>query len=128
MLRPAEETFVASVEATLIELDLAGADTALVRLTRELAATLDAGDELADHVERAWEALNPEDIDGRKRLALIEAKLTQRATLSDLGPKLLAALTALGATPAARAQRRGGGGDRRGPSGLDALRQARRGA
>jgi hypothetical protein len=47
--------------------------------------------------------------------------------LEKLGPKLLAALQALQATPAARARRKGtGGGDRAGEGRLQALRAARR--
>lgn len=46
--------------------------------------------------------------------------------LERLGPKLLAALQALGATPAYRARRRTGGGDRAGDNRLAQLRAARR--
>jgi len=46
--------------------------------------------------------------------------------LEALGPKLLAALTALQATPAARARVKVGGGANAGPNRLQQLREARR--
>jgi len=46
--------------------------------------------------------------------------------LEDLGPKLLAALQALNATPAARSRLRPQGGGNAGPNRLQALREARR--
>ena len=45
--------------------------------------------------------------------------------LTDLGPKLLATLQQLQATPAARAKRRTGGGGDAGPNRLQAIRAAR---
>jgi hypothetical protein len=51
---------------------------------------------------------------------------SEGAALEDLGPKLLAALQALNATPAARARRRPQGGGDAGPNRLQALRAARR--
>jgi len=51
---------------------------------------------------------------------------TDGEALEKLGPKLLAALQALQATPAARARRRSGGGGNVGPNRLEELRAARR--
>jgi len=126
VLRSADELLAPALEETLVKLQLADADAALVKLARRYAETLDAGAELADHVERAWEELDPEDQKGRRRLAMIEAKLVGRAALADLGPKLLATLQALGATPAARARRKGTGGGDAGPNRLQQLRATRR--
>jgi hypothetical protein len=47
-------------------------------------------------------------------------------TLAEVGPKLLAALQQLMATPAARSKSKTGGGANASPNQLEALRQARR--
>lgn len=62
-----------------------------------------------------------------KHVLLIRSALSEHSVASDLGPKLLAALTALGATPAARKDTGGGGGDVIGlPNPLQAARDAAR--
>jgi hypothetical protein len=101
MLRPVERLLAAAVDETVDALDLDAADTAVARLARAYAATIDTtvgGHECGGY----------------------------RAVMNDLGPKLLAALDALGATPQARSRRKGGGGDRAGEGKLQALREARR--
>lgn len=57
----------------------------------------------------------------------IRAALSEHSVMSDLGPKLLAALDALGMSPRARAALQKGAktGDRSAPSRLDELRAAR---
>jgi hypothetical protein len=124
-LRPAEELLAPVVEESIAALSIKPEDAAVVRLARRYAATIDAGRELAALIGRAWDELEPDDQDGRKRLAVIEAQLADRAVMADLGPKLLAALAALGATPAARLKAKGGE-PARGPSRLQILREARR--
>lgn len=57
--------------------------------------------------------------------AAIDGAEDPRDALEKLGPKLLAALQALQATPAARARRRPQGGGSAGPNRLQALRDAR---
>lgn len=58
----------------------------------------------------------------REYAAAIDAAQGDVAVLSDLGPKLLAVLKSLGATPKDRAGL-GGGGAARGPSRLDHFRE-----
>lgn len=80
-LRPVDALIGADVDGTIRNLPhLAESDQAAVRLAREYAAVIDdAGDEDRDKV------------------------------LERFGPKLLAVLEQLGATPKARAARKGGG-------------------
>lgn len=126
MLRDADELIAPAVEATVGALTLTDADAALVKLTRRYAAALDHAAVLAAEAEAVGEQLDPNDVTGRQRLAALAAKVDNQAVLGALGPRLLAALTALQATPAARGKRQGGGGDRVGPTRLQALREARR--
>lgn len=68
------------------------------------------------------------DDDARARYVdIIRAALAEHSVMSDLGPKLLAALDALGMSPRARAalQKGAKNGDRPAPSRLDELRAAR---
>ena len=98
MLRPADSLLAPAVETTL-------ANLAKVGLTDSDAAVV----RLAQSYAAA--------IDGAEDPA---------EALQALGPKLLAALQALQATPAARARRRPQGGGSAGPNRLQALREARR--
>lgn len=96
-LRSADELISPDVAETVAKLaDLTAADAAAVKLARRYAAAIDqAGPECAAEV------------------------------LDKLGPKLLACLEALGATPRSRAARKGGvSGPGQGK--LAAIRQARR--
>ncbi len=96
MLRSADMLLAPAVERTLAKLELGAVDDAVATLAQRYAAAIDQAED-GDEV------------------------------LADLGPKLLAALQQLIATPAARSKvKRGGEGDRAGPSQLQALRQARR--
>lgn len=94
-LRPVDDLLAPAVAETIRNLEVAAEDAGAVRLATRYAAAIDAAaPELAGQV------------------------------LNDLGPKLLACLEALGATPRARAAA-GKGGAQRGPSKLQALREQR---
>lgn len=125
MLRDADELIAPAVEATISACQLQDADAALAKLARRYAAAIDRAAELAADADTVSDRLDPGDATGRQQLTLLAAKVEDQAVLASLGPRLLAALTALGATPAARARRRSGGGDRAAPSRLQALREAR---
>lgn len=99
-LRDADDTLTAAVATTIHELGLDDVDSAAVALARHYAEAIDAG--------------HCDDCDAD-------------TSLDTLGPKLLAALDALGATPAARSKLRKGGAPSDGPSRLDQLRAARAG-
>jgi hypothetical protein len=127
MLRSADKLLAPAVESTLAALDPADVDAAVVKLTRRYAAAIDDADDLATEAEAVARALDPDDIDGRQQLAVLALKVEGQAVLGAFGPKLLAALKELHATPAARARRKsGGGGDRPEPTRLQALRETRR--
>lgn len=91
----------------------------------------DAADLLAPAVEETLSALTLSDEDRaavrlvRHYAAAIDNAEDSLTALESFGPKLLSALAALGATPAARARLKAGGVGN-GPSRLAALREARR--
>lgn len=122
-LRPAEQLLAPIVAAAIAELELTPADAAVVRLAEEYAARLDEAAHLAHRL-----AVLAERADDPAEAYRLLGKVQAQTVLSDLGPKLLAALAALGATPAARARIRSGagGGAPRAAGGLAALREAHR--
>lgn len=88
----------------------------------------DAETLLGPAVEQTLTALELVDADAAlvKLTRRYAAAIDDDGDLEKLGPKLLAALQALQATPAARARRRHGGGANAGPNRLQELRAARR--
>jgi hypothetical protein len=99
-------------------------DAALHALAREYAEAIDSAIEIAD----AAALIELEDEDQAKRLAALLRRVERQAVLADLGPKLQAALDALGASPKSRAamQSKGGGaGDGKSGNRLDELRERR---
>ena len=125
MLRDADELLAPAVAASVNALQLTDdRDATVVRLAERYAAQLDRAAELAAKADAI--ELDPDDRDGQLLLATLAAQVQAQQALATLGPKLLAALQALQATPAARAKRKGGGGDRAGPNRLTELRAARR--
>lgn len=96
-IRPADDLLLPAVHETIAKLTLTPEDTA--------AATL------AEHYARTIDAAGGE---------LLEAEV-----LKELGPKLLACLEALGATPRARALLRKGVPGNGGKSALQEIRNAR---
>jgi len=125
VLRDADELLAPAVAASCSALQLTDdRDAAVVRLAQRYAAQLDQAAELAAKADAI--DLDPDDRDGQRLLATLAAQVQAQQALATLGPKLLAALQALQATPAARAKRKGGGGDRAGPNRLTELRAARR--
>ncbi|HMG43947.1 MAG TPA: hypothetical protein VK611_21620 [Acidimicrobiales bacterium] len=106
-------------------------DAATVALAKRLAALLDesaprsAYEEHLLKVARAVASCDEPDDEVDRALRKIADALGRHSVASDLGPKYLATLTALGLTPAARGTKEGGQVVS-GPSKLDELR-ARRG-
>lgn len=102
-------------------------DAAAVSLVKRYAALIDRAEELAE----ALDGVRAEDEVEARLLAALRVKVEAQAVASDLGPKLLAALAALGMTPAARsAVSKGGAPDVRSSAADDALARlrAKRGA
>lgn len=113
-----------AVEETIRDLDPANSDTAAVQLARHYAEIVDRAESAVDDADRALREVDPEDVDTRKYLYRLRAKVDAQAVAAEIGPKLLAVLDSLGATPAARAKMKGGA-PTGGPSQLDRMRAAR---
>ncbi|MEV6306472.1 hypothetical protein AB0M02_44185 [Actinoplanes sp. NPDC051861] len=126
-LRPADELIAPVVAEALAAVpDLTPADAAAKRLAACYADAIDEAATLAADAARIAGALDPDDLTGRQMLARLEKQVEQQVVLDALGPKLLAVLDALGATPKARAARKGGaGGGSNVPGKLAALRGSR---
>lgn len=113
-----------AVEATLAELSLAPEDAALARLAEGYARTIDQAAAIAAAAQRI-----PYDEDTAEQVKKLAARVGAHVTMADLGPKLLAALDALGATPKARAVGGNPAGKKPGTGGvLSPLAQLRKAA
>lgn len=86
------------VRETLDALELQPEDVGIAELAVEYAAAMDRAAAIA-----AAAAKIPYDEDTAEEVKKLRARVSQQVTVSDLGPKLLATLDALGATPKARA-------------------------
>lgn len=95
-------TISEACEASLLGAGLTVSDQAAAALIRHYAALMDRAERLVEEAEIIWGELALDDITGRKRLAHLETLVSAQSVASDLGPKLLAALTALGCTLAGR--------------------------
>lgn len=124
-LRPADDLISPVVAEALSNLpDLTPADTAARHLAGRYAAAIDQASGV--DVDRIGDALDPDDMTGRQMLARLARQVEAQAVLGELGPKLLAVLEALGATPRARAVRKGGVGNGSSlPGKLAAIRDSR---
>lgn len=104
-------------------------DGATVALAKRLATLLDEVAPLSTyteplgHLERLVQAGG--DAEQERAFRRVRDALGEHSVASDLGPKYLATLTALGLTPAARGVKGGGSGGSSGPTKLDELRQRR---
>ena len=103
-----------AVSAALREADLKPEDGAAKALARRYATLIDEAAPLAKYDEplKALRQAVSEcsDPGAARHLAKIEAALSAHSVASDLGPKLLAVLTALGMTSAGRSTKGGAGG------------------
>jgi hypothetical protein len=114
-----------SISATLAALELEPCDSAASQLIVRYGQQLDdaiwaerAADKVLDRVlgggvRDVGGHILPDDLDDwtdderatlREEVTALRAKLAARTAVADLGPKLLAALSEVGATPRARAQ------------------------
>lgn len=119
-LRDADDLLAPAVATTITKLELTDVDAAAVRLAERYAATIDDATQIAAELA---------DIDysedTAKRVAALAKRVDAQAVIAELGPKLLACLEQLGATPAARSRLKGGATGAT-TNRLDAARQARR--
>lgn len=88
----------AKVTETIEKLTLAPEDVAVAALAVQYARTLDRCEAIAADARKM-----PFDPDSVEALDQLKKRVAAVTATSDLGPKLLAALDALGATPKARA-------------------------
>jgi hypothetical protein len=101
-MRDVEKLLAPSVAATINALDLEDTDRAAAKLSETYAAAIDAAqaaETWADSVLRKVD----KDTDLYDEVRALKLKLSARAALSDYGPKLLAVMVELGATPKAQA-------------------------
>lgn len=127
-LRSADHLLAPAVAETLSNLELSGEDLALSRLAQTYAEQIDRAAGAAAGADRVLREIDQgEDPDLYEMVSALKAKLSERAAVSDLGPKLLAALDALGASPKARASAAKGGGSRGARGKLAAIRDSRAG-
>lgn len=88
-------------------------DGGAVELAKRYAALIDAAQPTsayAEHLRALAAAIDPDDPTAQKHLTKISDALSAHSVASDLGPKLLAALTALGMTGAGRGAKGGATG------------------
>lgn len=106
-------------------LDLAPEDAALSKLAEKYAREVDGAQAAAAQADKVLREID-DDPDTAELVGALRAKLGARTALENLGPKLLAALESLGASPKARAGL-GKGGASSGGGKLAQLRSASRG-
>lgn len=94
-----------ALTAALRDAQVQAQDKAAVALAKRLAALMDEAQALAD----ALDDVEPENTAEARTLRALKARVDAHTVASDLAPKLLAALQALGMTPAARNQAAKGG-------------------
>lgn len=125
-LQSADRLLAPAVTAALDVIELEGEDIAARKLAERYAREIDQADAAAAHAERVLRAVG-DDPELHELVSALKAKLSARVAVSDLGPKLLAVLDSLGATPKARAARKGGAAGGKKPGKLQALRESRAG-
>lgn len=127
-LQDVKDLLAPTVRQTLGALPLGDADQAAAELAYRYAQQIDQAEAAAKIAERAVKSLMREDLDDddhEKYVYALAAKVEAAALLAQLGPKLLAVLESLGATPAARSKLKGVKTPDAAPSALERLRQSR---
>lgn len=110
-----------AVARALKDAPLLPRDAGGVELVKRYALLIDQAQELADEAA----LIEPDDETMARRLRALQVQVDAQAVVSDLGPKLLAALTALGMTQAGRSVKGGGQGVPAVAGKLDELRARR---
>lgn len=96
-----------AILTTLAELKLGPVDSAAVKLAERMAQQLDDALWLERTADKVLKAVADAGVASGEELDALDAlrsKVSARAAVSDLGPKLAALLGELGATPMARAK------------------------
>lgn len=121
-------TMIRAVSTSLKTLDDQSRDAGAVALCRRYAMVIDNATlptKLKKLLSTVAAGLDPDDEEANEALEKVAAVLTEHSVASDIGPKLLAALTALGLTPAGRGGAKDGGGNEPARTSLDELRERR---
>lgn len=100
-LRSVEGLLAPAVAETVASLAVQPEDAAAVKLAGRYAAQIDEAHQVAADLAE----VKPVDEDQGRRLARLEKRVEAQAVLAELGPRLLAVLVELGATPRARGQK-----------------------
>lgn len=124
-LRSVEHLLAPAVAETIDKLTTAAEDAGAIALAKRYAREIDEAAVIRASLTKALRELEQLDQDLHDKFLTLAVQIEETAVLGNLGPKLLATLEQLGATPAARAKLRGGGAPSGGPSRLEAARQAR---
>lgn len=130
-LRNVDDLVAPAVAEAIEKCELKPEDAGVARLAKRYAAQIDEAAQIAADLAEATAAAGDDAGEyDRRMLTALAKRVDAQAVLAELGPKLLAALESLGASPRARAaQSRGGGatGGNAGTNALTAIRQARTG-
>lgn len=127
-LRSVDGLIAPAVAETLRNLPQKPEDAAARRLAERYARDLDDAAVVSATVTKALRELLHLDVEGavelHDRFLTLATRIEETAVLASIGPKLLAVLESLGATPRARALTAKGGGSGAGTGKLGALRAA----
>lgn len=124
-LQDADHLLAPAVEESLAALTLNAEDAGAAALARAYARQIDAAARAEAWAQRALEDIGPEDPMGRAYIQALAAKVEAKELFDRLGPKLLAVLESLGATPAGRSRLKGGKTPSAPENQLSKLRRAR---
>lgn len=126
-LQNAEHLLAPVVEQSLAALTLNDEDQAAAALARAYARQLDGVTRAEFLAECALQEVGDEDPMTRLYIQGLKAKVDAKEMFDRIGPKLLAVLESLGATPAARGRMKGGPPSHAVQNKLERMRQARAG-
>jgi hypothetical protein len=124
-LQSAADLLAPVVDEALSALVLGREDQAAAALARSYARQIDEALRAEFLARQALEETSEEDPMTRLYIRELAAKVASKELLDRLGPKLLAVLESLGATPAGRARLKGGKVPDAPESKLEKLRKAR---
>jgi hypothetical protein len=125
-LQPVDRLLTPAVVETVENLELQPEDVALAKLAERYAREIDGASAAGAQADKVLREVG-DDPELAELVGALKAKLGARSAMENLGPKLLAVLDALGATPKARTSAGKGGAPRGTHSKLAAIRASRAG-
>lgn len=124
-LRSAEHLLAPAVAETIDKLATSAEDAGAIALAKRYAREIDEAAVIRASLTKALRELEQLDQDLHDKFLTLAVQIEETAVLGNLGPKLLATLESLGATPAARSRLLRGGGGNSGTSWLGSMRDSR---